>query len=56
MNTTLAALTFLAVSRDEDYIDDNENEPENENINENENKNKNKSMNYSVDRPPAAAE
>jgi hypothetical protein len=56
MNIALAALIFLAASRDEDYIDDNENKPKNEDIDENENKNKNKSMDYSIDRPPAAAE
>jgi hypothetical protein len=50
MNIALAALASLTVSRDEDYINDNENEPKNEDIDEN------KSVNHDVNRPPAIAE
>jgi hypothetical protein len=70
MNITLAALASLAVSCDEDYIDDDENEPKNKNVNknenenenknknknENENENKNEPMDYGVDGPPTIAE
>jgi hypothetical protein len=50
MNITLVALVSLAVSRDEDYANDNKNKSENKNVDENE------SMDYDVDGPSAVAE
>jgi hypothetical protein len=41
MNITLATLASLAVSYNEDYINNDENELKNEDVDENKNKNKN---------------
>jgi hypothetical protein len=46
MNIALATLISLAVSRDENYINDDENKLKNKNIDENENK----PIDYNIDK------